>query len=216
MATTFKVFLLIVSTLFPIVDPISGAPLFLALTPDYTTGTRRALAWRVSIDCFWILLASYFIGAKVLAFFGVSLPVVQVGGGLMLTAIGWSMLGDKPAGTQKSVPSSDPFSRAFYPLAMPLTVGPGSIAVAITLGANNAHRYGLHVLIIVVSILGLAAIGASVYLCYAFANRLVPKLGAAGMAIMVRLSSFLLICIGVQITWNGVSALLTSLVFHVQ
>lgn len=134
----------------------------------------------------------------------------------MLLSIGWSTLADKTAGAQKTVPSTDPFSRAFYPLAMPLTAGPGSIAVAITLGANNAHRYGFHLSIIIAAILGLVSVGGSIYLCYAFANRLVPKLGATGMAIMVRLSSFLLICIGVQITWNGVSALLSSIVFHVR
>src|SRR5215472_11682366 len=119
MITAAKAFFLIVSTLFPIVDPLSGSPLFLAFTPQYSPETRRRLAVRVSRDSFWLLLASYFVGERVLAFFGVSLPVVQVGGGLVLISMGWSMLAqkdDQSGPVQKSLPPVDVFSRAFYPL----------------------------------------------------------------------------------------------------
>jgi len=218
-ATAVKAFLLIISTLFPIVDPLSGSPLFLAFTPQYSTQTRRTLALRVAIDSFWVLIASYFVGAKVLAFFGVSLPVVQVGGGLIVISIGWSMLAQKenqPGPDQRNVPPSDPYRRAFYPLTMPLTIGPGSISVAITLGANVSHHYGFHITLVLAALLGIAVIGASIYLCYAFASTLARILGDTGMIIIVRLSAFLLICIGVQIAWNGASALLSSLVFQVR
>jgi multiple antibiotic resistance protein len=160
------------------------------------------------------MVASYFVGAHVLNFFGVSLPVVQVGGGLIVASIGWGMLleKDEPHETsRKSVQCSDALHSAFYPLTLPLTVGPGSISVAITLGANSTRRYGFHVVIILAALIAMLAIAISVLLCYGLADQLARAVGKTGMVVIVRLSSFLLVCIGVQIMWNGISALLSSL-----
>ena len=99
-------------------------------------------------------------------------------------------------------------SRAFYPLTLPLTVGPGSISVAITLGANGPLGYSASLAAIFGAIIGSAVIALSVFLCYGFANRLARILGPTAMSIILRLSSFLLLCIGVQILWNGVRELL--------
>ena len=148
-----------------------------------------------------------------------SLPVVQVGGGLIVVAVGWSMLTQNDqvdSAARKTIQSQEVFRRAFYPLTLPLTVGPGSISVAITLGANATHRYGVHVLMIVAAVLGTALIGVSIFLCYGFADRLAQVLGDTAMTVIVRLSSFLLVCIGVQIMWDGINALLSSVSFHVQ
>jgi multiple antibiotic resistance protein len=174
---------------------------------------------RVAVDSFFLMIASYFVGSHVLGFFGVSLPVVQVGGGLIVVAVGWQMLmqqDDSASTTRKNIQSQDALRQAFYPLTLPLTVGPGSISVAITLGANSTHRYGFHFLLILSALLATALIGVSVYLCYAFSDRLGRVLGDTGMAVIVRLSAFLLVCIGVQIMWNGISALLSSVQFHIQ
>src|SRR5580700_4476456 len=83
---------LIVSALFPIVDPLGGSPFFLAMTNQYLPEARRALAWQIALNSFVLLVASYFVGTYILAFFGISLPIVQVGGGIILVAMGWSML----------------------------------------------------------------------------------------------------------------------------
>jgi multiple antibiotic resistance protein len=209
-----KVFLLTVSALFPIVDPLAGSPIFLAMTQDYSLETRRVLAWRVALNSLVLMVASYFVGAHVLNFFGVSLPVVQVGGGLIVTAIGWGMLLEKDENreaSRKNVQCSDVLHSAFYPLTLPLTVGPGSISVAVTLGANSTRRYGFHVVIILAALIAMIAIAISILLCYGLADQLARVLGKTGMIVIVRLSSFLLVCIGVQIIWNGVSALLSSL-----
>jgi len=219
MADAIKVFFLILSALFPIVDPLSGSPIFLALTREYSPESRRVLSLRVAVDSFFLMIASYFVGSHVLGFFGVSLPVVQVGGGLIVVAVGWQMLmqqDDSASTTRKNIQSQDALRQAFYPLTLPLTVGPGSISVAITLGANSTHRYGFHFLLILSALLATALIGVSVYFCYAFSDRLGRVLGDTGMAVIVRLSAFLLVCIGVQIMWNGISALLSSVQFHIQ
>jgi hypothetical protein len=114
----------------------------------------------------------------------------------------------------KSRPAAGHLPPAFYPLTMPLTVGPGSISVAITLGANGALHHPYHPLNILAAVIGLVLIAISILLCYGFADRLARILGATGMTVVLQLSSFFLVCIGVQIAWNGIKALLESLTLH--
>jgi multiple antibiotic resistance protein len=218
-ADAVKVFLLTLSALFPIVDPLTGSPIFLAMTEEYSPETRLALSWRVAFNSLVLMIGSYFIGTHVLNFLGVSLPVVQVGGGLVVISMGWGMLMEKEGShdvTRRNVQSSDVFHRAFYPLTLPLTVGPGSISVAVTLGANSTPHHGFHIWTTLAALIAMGVIAVSIFLCYGFADRLARMLGKTAMTVTVRLSSFLLVCIGVQIMWNGISALLSSLQLHVQ
>jgi multiple antibiotic resistance protein len=213
MQTVRNIFL-IVSALFPIVDPLGGSPIFLSLTRQYSPQARRALSWQIAINSFFLLVGSYLIGTHILAFFGISLPAVQVGGGLVVISTGWALLKRRDEDERdKMHPGShqpDASHQAFYPLTLPLTVGPGSISVAVTLGANASHS-GINFLAILASIIGSAIIGLSIFLCYGFADRLARMLGVTAMTVIVRLTSFLLVCIGVQIVWNGVSAFLAAL-----
>jgi multiple antibiotic resistance protein len=216
-----QVVLLVLVTLFPIVDPLGGSPFFLAMTREYSPEARKALSWRIALNSFFLLVATYFVGTYVLAFFGISLPVVQVGGGLIVIATGWSLLKqrddekDDKQDTPKTVQPQDTARRAFYPLTLPLTVGPASISAAITLGANAAHHHMYHPLTILAALIGLALIAVSILLCYGFADRLARVLGPTGMTVITQLSSFFLVCIGVQIAWNGIKALLESLALHI-
>jgi multiple antibiotic resistance protein len=161
-----KVLFLVISALFPIVDPLTGSPIFLALTKDYSPETRRGLSRQVAVNSFLLMMGSYFIGSHVLTIFGLSLPVVQVGGGMVVAVMGWTMLMQKDEerdATRRSIHPQDIFRQAFYPLTLPLTVGPGSISVAITLGANSTHRYGAHVLIILAAIIAMGTIAVSIF-----------------------------------------------------
>ena len=214
MVEAAKSLFLILSALFPIVDPLAGSPIFLTMTSEYSRSTRKALSLRIAMDSFFLLVGSYFIGTHILSFFGISLPVVQVGGGLIVISTGWALLKqgnyNDRKDVQQNIPPEDPFRNAFYPLTLPLTVGPGSISVAITLGANAPYHQGFHLLSILTGIVGSALLAASVYLCYGYADRLGHAVGPAGMAVIMKLSSFLLVCIGVQIMWNGAKLLLAS------
>jgi multiple antibiotic resistance protein len=210
-----KSIFLVISALFPIVDPIGGAPVFLSLTLNYDRETRRLLSRRIAMNSFILLVASFTIGSRVLSFFGISLPVVQVGGGLIVIASGWALLRQEDAQERstverRTVDCNDVLHQAFYPLTLPLTVGPGSISVALTLGANEPHSLGASVLSIVAAAIGSALVAATIYICYAYADRLASVLGPTGTNVIVKLTSFLLVCIGVQIVWNGVSQLLRS------
>jgi multiple antibiotic resistance protein len=220
MVQAAKSLFLILSALFPIVDPLGGSPIFLAMTREYSPSTRRALSWRIAMDSFFLLVGSYFIGTHILSFFGISLPVVQVGGGLIVISTGWTLLkqgGDTGQKEMKqSIQPADPFRNAFYPLTLPLTVGPGSISVAITLGANAPRGQGLNLVGILTAVVGSVLLAVSIYLCYGFSDRLGRVLGPTGMTVIIQLTSFLLVCIGVQILWNGTSALLVSLPLHLR
>ena len=216
MLEALKTTILVISALFPIVNPLGGSPIFLALTRDYPTSARRMLAQQIAVNSFILLIASLFTGTHVLAFFGISLPVVQVGGGLIVISTGWSLLKQKEEGddrgkAHREMDPQDIFRHAFYPMTLPLTVGPGSISVAITLGANAARHLPQNLPDIIGAVIGSALIAVSVFVCYGFADRLARLLGATGMTVIMRLSSFLLVCIGVQIFWNGASVLLGSL-----
>jgi len=204
-----------VSALFPIVNPVGGSPVFLLLTQDYSRESRKLLARRVAMNSFILLIVSMAVGTHILSFFGISLPVVQVGGGLIVVSTGWAMLtrSDQVDRGQvhQTVTTQDVLKNAFYPLTLPLTVGPGSISIAITLGANEPRHLGANVLALISAAIGAALIALTIYLCYGYADRLAAAIGQSGMNVILRLSSFLLVCIGVQIFWNGLSALLKTL-----
>ena len=194
--------------MFPIVNPIGVAPIFLGLTRHCTEKERNALALRVTLNSFFLLLGSLLVGSYVLEFFGITLPIVRVAGGLVVTATGWSLLqasdGDDERTAHKPVTPTD----AFYPLTMPITVGPGSIAVAITLGSQRPRVAFTHLALLGgAAIAGLIAIAATIYVCYRFAEGTVGALGEQGTNVVVRLSAFILFCIGIEIIWNGYSAL---------
>lgn len=210
-------FLLVYAGLFPIVDPIAGAPIFLSLTRNCTEPERKTLSRRVAINSFILLLGSLFVGSHVLGFFGITLPVVRIAGGLVVTAFGWKLLHtNEELQDHRDAGASDKFivpTDAFYPLTMPLTVGPGSISVAITLGSQRpvGPAYLEHMAAFAGSaVIGLAAIAVTIYVCYRFASRITTTLGKNGTNVLVRLSAFILLCIGIEIIWSGYSTLIST------
>ena len=116
-----------------------------------------------------------------------------------------------PGSPRRTVTCADALSQAFYPLTLPLTVGPGSISVAITLGANSPQHWGPNLLVILAAAIGSVFVALTIYLSYAYADRLASKIGPTGTNVILKLTAFLLVCIGVQIFWNGASKLLGSL-----
>jgi multiple antibiotic resistance protein len=207
---------LAVGALLPIVDPLGGAPIYLVMTTGLSTAERTRMAKAVAINSFLLLIASALIGAYVLDFFGVSIPAVQVAGGIVVCLIAWSLLSgpnSEPSvnRTTTSPPTPDDLSaQAFYPMTMPLTVGPGSISVALTLGANPPAGFRSLLLTALAHAVGIFLVALGVYLCYRYAELILRKLGRTGTGVVVRLTAFILLCIGVQICWNGVHGLIVS------
>jgi multiple antibiotic resistance protein len=200
--------LLIFAALLPIVNPLGMAPIFAAITLGYPENVRRTVALRVAVNGVALLVASLFIGGYILQFFGISLAAVQVGGGIVVTLAGWQILNRKSDMSDRMTDSPHSnqaiLSQAFYPLTMPLTVGPGSIAVALTLGSNLHEERHLQLIFnALTAVIGILLIGVTIFLCYWFSERLQQFLGENGTSILIRLSAFLVLCIGIQIMFNG-------------
>lgn len=200
--------LLIYAALFPIVNPIGSAPLFLGMTQFCSDAQRAVLARRVAFNSFCLLLGSLFVGSHVLEFFGISVPVVRIAGGLVVTSFAWKLLNSGDETDSKGAENATTID-SFYPLTLPLTVGPGSISVAITLGTQRPHDADVTELMLLAggAIAGIMAIVLTIYFCYRSADTIVRVLGKGGTNVLVRLSAFILLCIGIDILWNGIKAL---------
>lgn len=213
MAELSNVFLLVYAGLFPIINPIGGAPIFLGATAAKTDAERSALARGVAINSFLLLIGSMFVGSHVLVFFGITLPVVRVAGGLVVTAFAWKLLQSGANLESQRAATADGRPAApdsFYPLTMPLTVGPGAISVAIALGSQRplrANDWSQLALLGGSAVASIVAIALTIYVCYRFADRVIARLGQNATNVVVRLSAFILLCIGIQILWTGYSAL---------
>jgi multiple antibiotic resistance protein len=177
-----------VAALLPIIDPFGGAPIYLAMTHGLTAAERARTAKLVALNSFVLLLASILIGAYVLDFFGVSIPAVQVAGGIVVCALAWSLLNG---------PVTPPVSAPVDP--------------TITLGANPPRGLRALLTTTLAHLIGVLITCYIIYLCYRYADRLVQRLGKTGTNIMIRLTAFILLAIGTQIIWNGASAMLHGL-----
>ena len=140
-----------------------------------------------------------------------------IGGGLVVTVTGWSLLNRDATRTRADGDDDENIlEHAFYPFTLPITVGPGSISVAITLGAHlMSDRGGMAFLsprVLIPGIAGVLIVCASIYICYRYARRAERLLGKTGTIVVMRLSSFILVCIGIQIISTGIRSYLGTIV----
>lgn len=207
-------FLLAFPALIAIINPFAGAFAFLAITRHASDADREATARAIATYGFALLSAALWVGAYVLEFFGISLGVLRVGGGIVVAMAAWRMLNaveTSDAAPAEGVRATELGAMAFYPLTMPLTVGPGTMAVAIALGTNRAPGVaGLIEFVIAATAATIACAGA-IYLTYRYAERVTARFGVTGTQVVMRLSAFLLFCIGLQVLWNGVAELVGGL-----
>ena len=215
-STVIEATILVVAALFPVVNPLAAAAVLINVFSGLEPAVHRALARKISIYCFFLLICSLLWGVKVLTFFGISIYAVQIGGGLVVAVTGWSLLArDSNSTRSDNTQDASILDRAFYPYTMPLTVGPGSISVAITLGAHlpaelHASSF-LSPRVLIASFVGIALVCIIIYICYRYANAAARLLGASGTLVLLRLSAFILLCIGVQIICTGIDGYLATI-----
>lgn len=196
--------------LLPIINPLGGAALFASITGG-SERLARPMARQVAINVWIILMTAMLVGSYVLELFGISLPIVRVGGGLLVAATGWRMLNDAGgdavrdavANETAELSAQEIAKRSFFPMSFPLTSGPGSIATAIALGTRFPHSPTYYILGVIVAAIGAALTAAIVFLCYRYAVRLQKKMGEIGVIVVARLSAFILLCIGIEMVWAG-------------
>jgi multiple antibiotic resistance protein len=214
----FKFLALAFSALLPVINPLGSALVFLGLVGDAPDAAFRDLARKIAVSTTLFLLVVELVGTGLLAFFGISLPVVQVAGGLVLASMGWNLLnqpetapnpdrtnvGDAGFGTLEQ--------KVFYPLTFPVTVGPGCIVVMLTITAHASVKGNLleNVLAHVGILLAAMALSVTVYVCYRYAPKITERIPPPTAHGILRIIAFVLLCIGVQITSNGVQSLLRA------
>jgi multiple antibiotic resistance protein len=219
----WKYFALGFSALLPLVNPLGSALVFLGLVGNAPIDIYRSLARRIALNTVIFLVVIGLIGSSLLTFFGISLPIMQVSGGIVIAMIGWSLLNQKdsapsPEKTDVAVPAVTTAeidaltSKAFYPFTFPITAGPGCIVVMLTLSIH-ARQPVLTQTIFAYAGLFLATLilSASIYLCYAYAPKITRSISPATAHGILRVVAFILFCIGVQIAWNGLSELIPTL-----
>jgi multiple antibiotic resistance protein len=217
MDAALNIFLLELAALFPVVNPPGSALVFLGMTRSASHEVRRLIAWRVACNAFFVLVVSLSLGALILSMYGISLPVLRLAGGFIVAVAGWRLLSE---GSQKELEAAadshdqraNPLDLAFYPLTLPLTTGPGSIAVVISLGLSRGSFTSTtdEVEFVLASLGAIFVIAAAIFVCFAYADRVQRVLGQGGTDVAVRLSAFILFCLGIQILWSGGSELLQS------
>lgn len=195
---------------------------FLNLTQDCSVEVRKKLARSVSTNSFVMLIVAMLVGPQLLLFFGISLPVLKVAGGLVVAVMGWNILNDGSSkssnrnGDASDINDSTAMKRVFYPLTLPLTVGPGSLATMIALVVNNKKSIGFDIAnelsAIVGALLGICAVTLSIYVAYREASRIKRVLGENGTNVLMRLFAFILLAIGIQIMWGGINELLLEVI----
>ena len=212
-----EIFLLVLAALFPVVNPPGAGLIFLSMTKHASAETRQMLARRIAVNSFFVMAISLPVGALVLKIYGISVPVLRVAGGLIVAVAGWILLNEgSPKATNEISPKGrkiDYARQAFCPLTLPLTTGPGTIAVMISLGLSRSaySDNGQDLQFFTASLLATMVIALTIYVCFAYSGRFERVLGNAGTDIVVRLTAFILFCLGAQIVWTGASELLGTI-----
>lgn len=205
-----KALALVPVTLLPIINPLSTAPVFASTTGGDRLVSKR-LARQVAVNSWFVIVCAMLVGTYVLNFFGISLPIVRIGGGLLVASTGWRMLHSSEADEVRTAASehtggltnAEIMRRSFFPITFPLTTGPGTIAASITLGAKLPETPALYVVSAAVAAVGAALTAVVLYFIFRHAAALLEKIGEVGTLVMMRLLAFILLCVGVEFMWTG-------------
>jgi multiple antibiotic resistance protein len=210
LADVVRAAMLTVAALLPLINPPGMAPIFLSMTPGASRETRTSMARNIAINSILLLVGAALIGSYVLTFFGLSIAAVRIAGGVLVSAAGWNLI-RADAGSGSTLVGSSPaewdldrvVAHSFYPLTFPLTIGPGSISVALTLGANARAHEVEEFTAVAGTFVGIIMVVTIVYYCYRFASNVLRVLGPTGTTVLLRLSAFILLAVGVQILCDG-------------
>ncbi len=220
--TCLQTYLLILGILLPIVNPPGIPPIFWNMTQGASNETRKMLANRIFKYTVIMLLITILTGNIILKFFGISIPVIQVGGGILIMFSAWNLLNAKDADTESVEDLVDSFNNerikqsAFYPMTFPVICGPGSISAAITIGATFQYNdISNSIASLIGMTLAVITTGVVIYIFLRFTVQILQYFGSTGTQIIMRLSAFILLCIGVQILWNGISTLVLQLAVQI-
>lgn len=204
-------FLLGFSSLFPLINPVGTALIIQPYFSGLDDASRKRHAFQIVFICFMMGLITLHVGSYILKFMGVSIPATQTAGGIVIAVLGFNLLNSQAAGNASDVAGHDIGNSIFYPLAFPLTLGPGGLSTLIALSAHVQSDGDAFLSPKLTAItLSLFVILLIAYFCFVNTNLLVRRMGANGSQVMNRLMSFLVFSIGIQMTFSGVMGLIKA------
>jgi multiple antibiotic resistance protein len=219
----WNAFLISFSALLPLINPLGSSLVFLGLVGEVPSGVYRSLARKIAINNIVFLAVIELLGSAILNFFGISLPIVQVAGGIVIASIGWSVLNEQDSEANarnkreeiqldQNTSMRNLEQKAFYPFTFPVTSGPGTLVTMLTLSARfSGSPISVNVLGHIGLLVAVVVLSAAVYVCYAYAPRITKAISSTTAHGILRVVAFITICIGVQITWNGFSYLISTI-----
>lgn len=199
-----SLFLLGFSSLLPVVNPVGTALIINPYFAGCTLAQRRGYAFRVCLASAALSLAALWIGSWCLKFMGISIPTTQIAGGVVIGRIGLLMLNSQSDTNEVGTAGGGVDSALFYPMAFPLTVGPGCISVLVTLSAH-AHDPDLTLTLLHMMILSLSVLAVLVptFFCFAYSHVVIKRVGSTGSTVLNRLMAFVVFCVGIQMLVSG-------------
>jgi multiple antibiotic resistance protein len=222
--TLLNSFLIAFSALLPLINPLGSALVLFGLVGNAPASVYRTLARRIAINNIVFLTIVELLGVTILNFFGISLPIVQFAGGIVIAAMGWSVLNERDAransrnkqeeADERDATRAHDFEQeAFYPFTFPITSGPGTLVALITVTAHNSsHELSRNLLSHAGVFLAIVVLSLFVYLCYRYAPKITKAIPPSTAHGILRVVAFILLCIGVQIAWNGLSVLIRQVI----
>ena len=208
-----KIIPMIFMALFPVVNPIGTALILFGMTRGVDDQTWKSMSRKIAFYSFLFLSFFFFFGSYILKLFGISIPVVQFSGGMVLALMGWQLLNQKESGKPFANADMDNLNaliepKAFYPFTFPLTIGPGGMAVVLTFSAHLNRESRLLVTLEQASaIIGIFLMCLVVSLCYRNLKYMTKRFSATGALALSKILAFFVLCIGVEIAWAGFKAL---------
>lgn len=206
--------------LFPVINPIGSAFIVSPYFVGLSTKERRSTILKITIYSFLLCTITLFTGHWILELFGITIPIIQLAGGIMICKMGWESLSsnndtNKSKGNAPAPAASDILKdldgKLFYPITFPITAGAGTISVIFTLSAHDDKGHiSQYFLTTGALLLAIFLMCILVYFCYFNANRLVNYLGTNNEKIVNRLLAFLIFCVGLQIAVGGISNLIKA------
>jgi len=200
--------------LFPVVNPIGSALIISPYLSRLSESRKKNAVRKITVYAFFICIISLFAGHWILELFGISIPVIQVAGGILICKMGWvSLSSDQQQGSDQEkedtkISTADISDQLFYPLTFPITTGAGTISVLFTLSAHSADKnwetYLINTSAIILAIIIMCAL---VFFFYSHTKTIIQKLGANGQNIANRIFAFLIFCVGLEIAVTGVKAI---------
>ncbi len=203
--------LLSVTSLFAITNPLSAAPVYLALTHDYTPEHQRHTLRIAILTGASVLVVFALLGAAIFALFGITVDAFRIAGGLIIFGVGMDMLqARRTRGKTTEEEEQEGMTKdevAITPLGIPMIVGPGAITTVMVLMAD-AHTVA-HMAVVLVAI---AIVLGSIYAALSMGPRLVRIFGQTGLNVVTRIMGLLLTVIAVQFIVDGARPILTDII----